>query len=167
MNSPDRVVVDTNVLSYLFRRSLMGAYYRRQLVGKVNCVACTTPEELYFGAEKRNWGDRKRQALDAFITDYVLLPVTFDIARISGHIRAERARAGRPLDKADAWIAATALGHGLPLFTHDRDFQGIEGLRVVTLPEVDLEVRGADSAADATVKGAPFVFASFGSSVLQ
>jgi predicted nucleic acid-binding protein len=61
MSVPDRVVVDTNVLSYFLRGELIGADYERLLAGRVSCVACVTPEELYFGAQKRNWGDRKRK----------------------------------------------------------------------------------------------------------
>lgn len=91
-----------------------------------------TPEELYFGAEKRKWGSRKRRALDAFIAEYALLPPDLDVARVSARLRAERERAGRALDTPDAWIAATAFHYGLPLFTHDGDFEGIEGLRIVT-----------------------------------
>jgi len=59
--------------------------------------------------------------------------VSVDIARLSGRIRAQRTRIGRPIERADAWIAATALDLGLPLFTHDHEFYGIDGLRVVTL----------------------------------
>jgi hypothetical protein len=32
----------------------------------------------------------------------------------------------------DAWIAATALHHDLPLVTHDANFLGTEGLRVIS-----------------------------------
>jgi len=46
-----------------------------------------------------------------------------------------RARAfGKRLETADAWIVATALRHGLPLVTHDRDQFVLEELggRVIT-----------------------------------
>jgi predicted nucleic acid-binding protein len=75
----------------------------------VTCVACVTLEELYFGAGRRNWGDMRRRSLEAFVQDYELLPATVAIAKISAHIRAERARIGRPLDKTDAWIAVAPL----------------------------------------------------------
>jgi len=36
----------------------------------------------------------------------------------------------------DWWIAACAIRHGLPLVTHDsKDFDGIEGLTVITHPD--------------------------------
>jgi predicted nucleic acid-binding protein len=154
MSPQDRVVLDTNVVSYLLRGSPIGQYYSQLLAGHLGCVACVTPEELYFGADKRNWGARKREALEAFIAEYVLLPVNLEIARISGRIRAERARVGCVLDRADAWIAASALWLGAPLFTHDRDFRGIEGLRLVTAPAVRIgDSSRAASAASHPPKG--------------
>jgi predicted nucleic acid-binding protein len=42
-------------------------------------------------------------------------------------------RKPRPIGVADAWIAATALAHGIELVTHNpADFAGIPGLTVVT-----------------------------------
>src|SRR5581483_3315257 len=82
MNAPSGVLLDTNVLSYVLRQLPLGAYYERLRAGRVGYVACATPEELYFGAEKRKWGERKRRALDAFIAEYGLLRPDLDIARI-------------------------------------------------------------------------------------
>jgi len=42
-------------------------------------------------------------------------------------------RRARLVGVADAWIAATALAHGLELVTHDAaDFKGIAGLTVIS-----------------------------------
>jgi tRNA(fMet)-specific endonuclease VapC len=131
MNSPTGVLLDTNVLSYLFRQAPLAAFYETQRAGRVAYLACATPEELYFGAMKRNWGESRRRALDELIAEYVLLPTGLHIAKISARLRAERERVGRSLDKADAWIAATAVAYSLTLFTHDQDFRGIDGLRIV------------------------------------
>jgi hypothetical protein len=40
---------------------------------------------------------------------------------------------GRRLTTNDSWIAATAIAHGLPLVTQDRDYDGVPGLDVVAL----------------------------------
>jgi predicted nucleic acid-binding protein len=42
-------------------------------------------------------------------------------------------RQGRPIQTADAWIAATALHLGVPLVTHNpADYAGVSGLTVLT-----------------------------------
>ena len=44
--------------------------------------------------------------------------------------------AGRPIQTADAWIAATALAHGLPLVTHNgADYAGVAGLKLISEPD--------------------------------
>lgn len=69
-------------------------------------------------------------------------PLAFDAeaARAFGQVAASLRRAGRkPAARAyDAMIAATALAHDLPVHTcNPRDFEGIEGLRVVAVPHPD------------------------------
>jgi hypothetical protein len=87
----------------------------------------------------------------------VVLPADLEIAKISARLRAERERAGRALNRSDAWIAATALGYGLPLFTHDRDFEGIEGLHLITAPDswLDDAVGQESTAEHALINTAP------------
>jgi tRNA(fMet)-specific endonuclease VapC len=49
-------------------------------------------------------------------------------------LRAERQAIGRTIASQDAWIAATALRHNLPLVTNNaKDFQNIPELKVLTL----------------------------------
>src|SRR5262245_55697537 len=101
MNTAGGVLLDTNVVSYWFDQSRLGAYYEHQRAGRICYVSCVTSEELYFGAEKRKWGDSKRGALDAFISDYIVLPADFDLSKICARLRAEREHAGRRLSNAD------------------------------------------------------------------
>ena len=44
-------------------------------------------------------------------------------------------RAGRRLETADAWIAATAMLYDAPLATHNAsDYLGVPGLKILLLP---------------------------------
>ena len=44
-------------------------------------------------------------------------------------------KAGRRLETADAWIAATALLYDAPLLTHNSsDYQGVPALKIITEP---------------------------------
>ncbi len=60
------------------------------------------------------------------------LPVQSQLCRKWAEISDGVRRRGRPVGVADAWIAATALLHGMPLVIHNREhFSDIEGLEVV------------------------------------
>ena len=66
--------------------------------------------------------------------DFEPLPFDETAARVFGHVSASLRRAGRKSSARayDALIAATALAHGLPLYTaNPEDFTGIDGLVVV------------------------------------
>lgn len=69
--------------------------------------------------------------------DFEPLPFDASAARAFGRVAASLRRSGRkPAARAyDAMIAATALSHGLPVYTcNPGDFTGIDGLKVVSVP---------------------------------
>ena len=71
--------------------------------------------------------------------DFEPLPFDRASARAFGQVAASLRRSGRQTTARayDALIAATAMAHGLPVYTcHAADFDGIDGLHVVpvTLP---------------------------------
>ncbi len=61
------------------------------------------------------------------------LPVDQRVADTWADLRVALRSAGRRLEINDSWIAATAITHGLPIVTQDRDFEDVPGLHVVTL----------------------------------
>ncbi len=84
--------------------------------------------------------DTERAARQAHLqqaeADFDPLPFDADAARAFGRVAASLRRAGRkPSARAyDAMIAATALAHGLPLYTcNPKDFAGIEDLEVIAV----------------------------------
>jgi predicted nucleic acid-binding protein len=60
------------------------------------------------------------------------LPIDGPVAVAWAELRVALRDAGRKLPANDAWIAATAIAHGLPLLTQDdyRDVPGLEVIRV-------------------------------------
>ena len=56
------------------------------------------------------------------------------VVDISANLRSAQEGAGRRLNTADAWIAATALMLNCPLASHDGDFDGIAGLQLIPDP---------------------------------
>lgn len=68
------------------------------------------------------------------------LPFDAQAARSFGAVAASLRRSGRKssVRAFDAMIAATALANRLPVYTcNPRDFEGIDGLRVVAIPHPD------------------------------
>lgn len=59
------------------------------------------------------------------------LPIDSEIARVWGRLVESARRAGRRAPVNDCWIAATAVVHGLPVLTLDRDYEGL-GVVVVS-----------------------------------
>ncbi|MEH2356977.1 PIN domain-containing protein [Nostoc sp.] len=92
-----------------------------------------TVAELLQWAILRQWGDRRLAQLEQYLLNYLIIPVDQTLYRQWAQVRVERQSAGRAISPQDAWIAATALRHDLPLVTHNiKDFLGISNLRLIT-----------------------------------
>jgi predicted nucleic acid-binding protein len=111
----------------------LAAAYAPHLQGKLVSISFMTVGELYYGAEKACWGKARRLRLESTLRNFIVIPYDHQIARHYGKVVAERERKGRPITCSDAWIAACALRHGVPLVTHDaKDFDEILDLRVIS-----------------------------------
>ena len=127
-------MLDTNVVSFIYRNDPKSVYYEHQIAGLRQYISFQTSEELWFGAYKDGWGERRKEEFRQFLSTYeVALPNTATIDHCA-RIRAEQERAGRTLTLDDAWIAATAMTLGCPLATDDRDLANVPGLEVIQAP---------------------------------
>ena len=128
-----RVLADTNVISYTMRGGRLAELYAHHLKGKLVAISFITVGELYYGAEKARWGRDRRLKLETALRNFLVIPYDHEVAKTYGRIVAKRERAGRPISSPDAWIAACAVRHGIPLITHNsRDFEQVEGLNVIS-----------------------------------
>lgn len=92
-------------------------------------------QELRFGIEMLSVG-RKRDRLEEWLEVRLrgefadrILPVTVEIAELSGQLIAETKKAGHTAETGDALIAATARVHGLKVATLNRthfEWLGVE-----------------------------------------
>ena len=127
------LLVDTNIVSYIFKRDTRATAYGSYLNGQTLAISFMTVAELYQWAAIRNWGRRRVQQLEAHMRSYVVIPFDSAICQVWGNVRVMCQRAGQPISAQDGWIAATALHHQLPLVTHNPDhFQAVEGLKLNT-----------------------------------
>jgi predicted nucleic acid-binding protein len=134
--SAAKIILDTNIVSYLMKGGLLAETYSPHVQGKLLAIAFITVGEMYFGAENNNWGDKRRKDLEMRLRNFVVIPYDHEIARCYGRLTAERKRSGQRIAPNDAWIAACAARHAVPLVTHNaKDFQGITSLEIITARE--------------------------------
>jgi predicted nucleic acid-binding protein len=127
------VVVDTDVVSFLFKRDSRAIMYLPHLAGKQRVVSFMTVAELDFWAMKFNWGPGRKAQLAHHLQRFVHYPYDRDLCFAWAEVTHQAHRAGRPIQCADAWVAATALSLGIPLITHNAtDFVGLAGLSIIT-----------------------------------
>ena len=129
----ETILLDTDIVSFLLKGDSRADTYAPLLQGNRLVLSFMTVAELYQWAAVRKWGARRLAQLEHTLTSYLVVPVDIEMCRIWGKLRAERQSVGRPMSPQDAWIASTALRHGLPLITHNtKDYQGIAGLDLRT-----------------------------------
>ena len=126
------VLIDTDIASFIFKGSDYADPYLPLLSGQELALSFMTVAELFQWAILRQWGDRRLAQLEQYLTNYVITPVDQPLCREWAQIRAVRQNTGRVISPQDAWIAATALRHDLPLVTHNiKDFREISNLRLI------------------------------------
>lgn len=124
------VLVDTNIVSYRIKGDSRAMLYEPHLLGKQWLIAFMTSAELYRWALRRRWGSIRVDELRNKLVDYTVLPYDDEIVWQWAIVSTIP---GVPMEPGDAWIAATALRHGLPLVTHNRrHFENIPGLQIVS-----------------------------------
>jgi tRNA(fMet)-specific endonuclease VapC len=132
----DGRVVDTDVIPYLFRRDTRAEIYRSYLAGADVAVSFMTVAELDRWALQRDWGLARLRRMADLLDQFTIVLADRDLCRVWAEVSDRARRRGRPIQTADAWIAATALALDVPLVTNNRDdFVGVPGLSL--LPEAD------------------------------
>jgi tRNA(fMet)-specific endonuclease VapC len=127
------VVVDTDVVSFIFKGDTRGDLYRPHLGGQIAVIAAQTRAELELWALGRNWGARRIDRLRDELRDYVLAPFSETLCLRWAQVMDNANRTGRPVSTGDGWVAATALAYAVPLVTHNRrDFAGVPGLTIIS-----------------------------------
>ena len=133
-------LIDTNVLSELMRENPappVMSWFESQNANLMQTSAITHAEILAGIALLPAGKRREAMALAAsqiFEEDFVERCIDFGGQAIPQYamVRASRQLAGRPIDTADAQIAAIALSAHLTLVTRNtKEFEGIDGLQII------------------------------------
>ena len=131
------LLLDTDVFSYLLKGSPHADPWLPIVEGKYVLLAFVTVAELLVWAETRNWGEVKRERLQARLDATTIVPFNEGLIEEWAKLIVEARSTGHPLGQKpqanDAWIAATARLHGVPLATGNvSHYAGISGLELVT-----------------------------------
>lgn len=97
-------------------------------------VSVVTAAELELGVLRAKDTDTRARRLATLAqvrATYPLLPVDAETASCFARIAAAELEAGRRIRRHDAWIAATALRHGVAVATQDADFSTFAAVTVV------------------------------------
>src|SRR5947208_259662 len=127
-------VVDTDVISYLFRHDTRAEMFRPYLSGQLVAISFMTIAELDRWALQRGWGQPRVERMAQFLERFTIVLVDRALCLAWAEVSDQARRNGRPILAADAWIAATAIVLNVPLVTNNRaDFAGVDRLEL--LPE--------------------------------
>lgn len=128
------VVVDTNVLSFLYKRDSRAQLYDSHLRGVTKLISFMTLAELYNWTLQNNWGNRRKEELEKYISgNYGVIYSDEKLCRIWANIKSDAHKYGNPIDAADAWVAVVALLFDVPLVTHNRrHFQAVKNLQIIS-----------------------------------
>lgn len=127
------VVVDTDVVSFLFKNHPIGRLYDPELAGRVSLISFMTVAEVERWALQYRWSSQRRHWLHLYLRRFTVVPSSPDLCRKWAEVMVAAQAAGRRIETADAWIAATALLYDAPLVTHNRgDYLGVSGLTLIS-----------------------------------
>ena len=123
------MILDTNALSAFVDGDLaVGAILRQQSQAAVPVIVLG---EFRYGIASSRHRSAYEDWLASHLPDFSVLPITADTALVYAALRVALKKLGRPIPANDAWIAALALEHRLPILSRDTHFDAVPQLHRV------------------------------------
>jgi tRNA(fMet)-specific endonuclease VapC len=114
------VILDTNALSaFIDGDPDLGRALRRHAHLALPAIALG---EFRYGIASSRHRRAYEDWLNEHLTDFDILSVTVETTTFYASVRQSLKRIGRPIPANDAWIAALALEHGMPVLSRDEHF---------------------------------------------
>lgn len=110
------MLADTDVVSYVAWDRPEAKDFVPLLTGKLLFVSFVTVGEMYFGAQKANWGRSRIAKMEEILAKYTAIPGSNEIAKAYGRVKSAFKD---QVEENDMWIAAAALARDLPVVTNN------------------------------------------------
>ena len=126
-----KYMLDTNIVIYTIKNK--PAKVKKALSARAGqlCISSVTLMELLYGAEKSSDPAKNIATIEGLGARLSVLDYDSAAAHHSGQIRAELAKAGKPIGPYDQMIAGHAHSLGLILVNNNvREFKRVSGLRL-------------------------------------
>lgn len=125
------VVVDTDVVSFLFKNDSRAQLYLPLMRDRYLLVSFMTEAELEQWILLAKWGVERVLRFRIFMTGFASVPSSRDLILQWAKVMVAARLNDRRIEAADAWIAATALLYRASLVTHNpKDYLGVPNLLV-------------------------------------
>jgi len=122
------ILIDTNAYA-AFKKNDINAVNTFKTVESIGITIIVLGELLsgFMGGTREA---KNRKELDQFLDSprVYLVQVDEETAEFYARVFWDLKRKGKPIPTNDLWVAASAMRHGLALFTYDEHFNNIEGL---------------------------------------
>jgi len=127
------IVADTDIVSYIFKKDTRAELYEPHLLQVSKFISFMSLAELRRWQFQNNWGKPKNEKFENLLSDFGVIYADEKLCNLWAKIKSEAYKKGRPVETADAWIAAVALMFDIPLVTHNRrHFENISGLQLIS-----------------------------------
>jgi tRNA(fMet)-specific endonuclease VapC len=121
------VILDTNALSaFVDGDAGVGEILRRQARAAIPVIVLG---EFRYGIAESRHRSAYEAWLESQLPHFDVLAVTDETAVAYAALRVSLRRSGRPIPANDAWIAALALQHRLPVLSRDQHFDAVPDLK--------------------------------------
>lgn len=120
------MILDTNALSaFVDGDADVGEVLRRQARAAIPVIVLG---EFRYGIAESRHRPAYEAWLETELPRFDVLAVTEETAVAYAALRVALRRSGRPIPANDAWIAALAMEHRLPVLSRDQHFDVVPGL---------------------------------------
>ncbi len=124
-----RHMLDTNIVSHLFKKHPQVVTRMAGLLPEEVCISSITEAELRYGADKKQSNALKETIL-SFLDTITICDWDSEAAATYGALRAAMEKKGKVMGDLDQLVAAHAISRGTTIVTNDRAFGMVQDFRV-------------------------------------